>query len=67
MLFRSGLEDQLNPAGEYFGASRIFRTIQKHCEDSPKALVDALFRGLDKWADGRPLTDDQTVVAMKVI
>ena len=48
------------------GRGRISRAVQKHCALPPKKLVDALFQELDQYMSGTPITDDQTLIAVKV-
>ncbi len=66
LLYSDGLQDQQNPAGEEYGNSRIFKSLRKHCAGPPKSIVDAVFADLDAFSDGRPMNDDQTMVAIKV-
>jgi phosphoserine phosphatase RsbU/P len=66
LLYSDGLEDQLNSAGEDFGEARLFKTLRSHCRNPPQAIVDGIFAELDAFAEGGSLTDDQTMVLMKV-
>ena len=66
LLHSDGVEDQVNAAGEEFGAQRVFRTLHAHCGKPPQAIVHGIFAELDRFAEGAPLTDDQTMVALKV-
>jgi sigma-B regulation protein RsbU (phosphoserine phosphatase) len=67
LLFSDGVEDQLNSKEEHFGHSRIQRLLTKHDAETPRVIVDQFFTELDEFRGGVVLTDDQTVVAMKVI
>jgi sigma-B regulation protein RsbU (phosphoserine phosphatase) len=67
LLFSDGVEDQLNSKEEHFGRSRVRRLLTKHDGETPFAIVDHLFAELDEFRDGVIITDDQTVVTMKVI
>jgi phosphoserine phosphatase RsbU/P len=66
LLYSDGLEDQLNSAGEDFGEARLFKTLRAHCGKPPQAIVDGIFAELDAFAEGGSLTDDQTMVVLKV-
>ncbi|HZT37481.1 MAG TPA: SpoIIE family protein phosphatase [Bryobacteraceae bacterium] len=66
LLYSDGIEDQLNAAGEEFGRGRIARAVQKYCALPPRKLVDALFQELDQYMAGAPITDDQTLIALRV-
>ena len=66
VFYSDGVEDQLNPAGEDFGRGRLIRALKKHCAMGPQALVDEIFGELDTWMDSAPITDDQTIIAVRV-
>ena len=66
VFYSDGVEDQLNPAGEDFGRGRLIRALKKHCAMGPQALVDEIFGELDAWMDSAPITDDQTIIAVRV-
>jgi sigma-B regulation protein RsbU (phosphoserine phosphatase) len=67
LLFSDGVEDQLNSKEEHFGGSQVQRLLTRHDGESPLAIVNRIFAELDEFRDGVALTDDQTVVTMKVI
>ena len=67
LLFSDGVEDQLNANEEHFGRPRVQRLLIKHDAETPRAIVDQIFTDLDEFRDSVALTDDQTVVTMKVI
>jgi sigma-B regulation protein RsbU (phosphoserine phosphatase) len=66
LFFSDGVEDQLNAKEEDFTRGRVTRLLKKHGTDSPKTLADAIFNDLDTFRDGTAITDDQTVVVIKV-
>jgi sigma-B regulation protein RsbU (phosphoserine phosphatase) len=66
LLFSDGIEDQLNSSGDEFGRGRISRAVQKYCALPPRKLVDALFQELDQYMAGTPITDDQTLIGLRV-
>ena len=67
LLFSDGVEDQLNANEEHFGRPRVQRLLTKHDGETPRAIVDQIFADLDVFRESVALTDDQTVVTMKVI
>ncbi len=67
LLFSDGVEDQLNAQDEHFGRTRVQRLLTKHDAETPRKIVDQIFADLDEFRDSVILTDDQTVVTMKVI
>ena len=66
LFFSDGVEDQLNAKEEDFTRARVARLLKKHGTGSPKALADAIFTDIDAFRDGTSITDDQTVVVIKV-
>jgi phosphoserine phosphatase RsbU/P len=66
LFFSDGVEDQLNAKEEDFTRGRVTRLLKKYGTDSPKTLADAIFADLDTFRDDTPITDDQTVVVIKV-
>jgi len=66
LLFSDGVEDQLNSEDNHFGSARVQRLLTQHDTAAPHAIVDQIFRELDEFRDGVALTDDQTVVTMRV-
>jgi len=66
LLFSDGVADQLNPKGAEYSRARVMRMLKKHGAESSKTIADAFFADLDVYREGTPITDDQTVVVMKV-
>ncbi|MGH9630025.1 MAG: PP2C family protein-serine/threonine phosphatase, partial [Bryobacteraceae bacterium] len=66
LLYSDGVPDQLNMADEDYGGTRLFRVLKENCDERPKKILDAIFADLDRFADGRATTDDQTMIAIKV-
>jgi sigma-B regulation protein RsbU (phosphoserine phosphatase) len=66
LLYSDGVEDQLNPRGEDFGPGRLARTVKRHCMLTPQKLVDQIFADLDAYMEDTPITDDQTIIAVRV-
>jgi sigma-B regulation protein RsbU (phosphoserine phosphatase) len=66
LFFSDGVEDQLNENGEDFSRARINRLLKRHGAEQPQAIVDAIFVELDAFRAATPITDDQTVVVLRV-
>ena len=67
LFYSDGVEDQLNAQEEEYSRARLTRLLQRHCEDAPKTVVDAIFQELDAFRDGTAITDDQTVLVVNVL
>jgi phosphoserine phosphatase RsbU/P len=67
LLYSDGVQDQLNEHEKHFGKTRIQEILKKHGSESAQAVADAVIAELDAFREGVPITDDQTVVVMKVL
>jgi sigma-B regulation protein RsbU (phosphoserine phosphatase) len=66
LLCSDGVLDQVNAEGEEFGASRTYKLLRSVCTLPPKQIVEAVFAALDKHRQDVWLTDDQSVIAIRV-
>ncbi len=66
LLYSDGVEDQLNAKGEDYSRARVQKLLLKRGSQSPKCIAGAIFADLDAWRDDTPITDDQSVVVMRV-
>jgi sigma-B regulation protein RsbU (phosphoserine phosphatase) len=66
LLYSDGIADQVNAAGGEFGEARLFSTLRNHCGQPAQAIVNGIFAELDRFSEGAALTDDQTMVVLKV-
>jgi phosphoserine phosphatase RsbU/P len=66
LFFSDGVEDQLNAREEDYSRLRVIRMLKKHGAESPAAFAKAIFADLDTFREGTPITDDQSIVVMRV-
>jgi sigma-B regulation protein RsbU (phosphoserine phosphatase) len=66
VLYSDGITDQTDSQGEEYGRKRLLDLLRTVCNESPGAVVDAIFADLDRFADIAPAFDDQTLLAFKV-
>lgn len=66
LLYSDGVEDQLAAKDEY-GRERVINILLSHCKDKPQHVTDAIFEDIDIFRGTTPLTDDQTVIALRVL
>ena len=67
LLFMSdGLPEMLNPEDEMLDYPRTKELFEEVADQSPKAIIDHLFKASTSWADGEPQADDITLVVIKV-
>lgn len=71
VLYSDGVQDQHAPhehheeAREY-GTQRLEKLLLKLRGEPVAEIVGAIFRDLDEWAAGSPITDDQSVIVIRV-
>ena len=67
LVFHSdGLSEAVNVEGQFFGTERIRKLIEQHHEVSATELADILLHEVDWFTQSAPLTDDRTLVVLKV-
>jgi phosphoserine phosphatase RsbU/P len=66
LFYSDGIEDQLNTKEEEYTRARIARLLKKNGHESPKVISDAIFTDLDQFRDDAPITDDQSIVVLRV-
>lgn len=66
ILYSDGVEDQMNGGHEY-GRERLKRVIVSNCGASPQRMASRIFEDIDAFRGATPLTDDQTVIALRVL
>jgi sigma-B regulation protein RsbU (phosphoserine phosphatase) len=67
LLYSDGIEDQLRDKNEDFGRNRLNETVLGHCGLPVKDLVQRIFDDLDGFRGATALTDDQTIMALRVL
>lgn len=65
LIYTDALSEARNPAGEMLQPQGLLRLAQRLPVDSPAAAGQALLHAVETFRAGRPLHDDQTVVALK--
>jgi sigma-B regulation protein RsbU (phosphoserine phosphatase) len=66
LFYSDGVEDQLYERQEY-GRARLERLIVQNCGKSPDEIAQTVFDDIDEFRGTTPLTDDQTVIALRVL
>jgi phosphoserine phosphatase RsbU/P len=66
VLYSDGITDQPNPREEDYDRRRLSRSLRRLCGRSPKEVADGILADLDKFTDGAPVHDDQTLIVLKV-
>jgi sigma-B regulation protein RsbU (phosphoserine phosphatase) len=67
VVFHSdGIAETANKEGQFFGTTRIRKLIEDHSTLSAADLADRILREVDWFCDSAPLSDDRTLVVMKI-
>jgi phosphoserine phosphatase RsbU/P len=67
LVFHSdGIAETSNREGQFFGTQRLQKLIEQHHEHNAEELADMLLREVDWFSHSAPLSDDRTLVVMKV-
>jgi sigma-B regulation protein RsbU (phosphoserine phosphatase) len=67
VVFHSdGLAETSNSEGQFFGTERLRKLIEKHHEAGAAEIADMALQEVDWFAEGAPLSDDRTLVVLKV-
>lgn len=67
LLYSDGIEDQLGAGDKDFGHDRLEKRLKKSWSLPPQDLVQAIVNDIDRFRGSNPLTDDQTLIAFKVL
>ena len=80
ILYSDGVEDQLGPdAGslsevdasvldlETYGRQRLEKIVMQNQKKKPQEIAEKIFTDIDAFRASTPLTDDQTVVALRIL
>jgi sigma-B regulation protein RsbU (phosphoserine phosphatase) len=66
LLYSDGITDQLNRAGDEYGRTRLKSLLRKAGKLTPEEIADRILEDFDKFTDGAPAFDDQTLIVVKV-
>ena len=67
LVFHSdGIAETANSEGQFFGTTRLMRLIEQNHEQTATELADLVLREVDWFTQSAPLSDDRTLVVLKV-
>jgi len=67
LVFHSdGIAETANAEGQFFGTTRLMRLIEQHHERTAAEIADLVLREVDWFTQNAPLSDDRTLVVLKV-
>ena len=67
LVFHSdGIAETANSEGQLFGTTRLRKLIEQYHERTAPEIADLVLRDVDWFASSAPLSDDRTLVVLKV-
>ena len=67
LVFHSdGIAETTNSEGQFFGMTRLRKLIEQHHELTAAEIADLVLREVDWFTQSAPLSDDRTLVVLKV-
>ncbi|MCU1342852.1 MAG: serine phosphatase [Candidatus Acidoferrum typicum] len=66
VFYSDGLTEASNREGKFFGSSRLIAVLEKHTQLSSSDLADRMLEEVQEFTEGGAITDDRTLVVMKV-
>jgi phosphoserine phosphatase RsbU/P len=67
LVFHSdGIAETANSEGQFFGTTRLIRLIEQHHERPAAEIADLVLREVDWFTQNASLSDDRTLVVLKV-
>ncbi len=66
LLYTDGIIEAQNAAEEFFGIDRLCKTLNLMRDDTPDAIISALFENLDEFLQEALPKDDITLVVLKL-
>jgi serine phosphatase RsbU (regulator of sigma subunit) len=60
------VEDQQNPAGDYYGRRQVARLLKEIWREPAKGIRNAILKDLERFSEGAGRDDDQTLMVLKV-
>jgi phosphoserine phosphatase RsbU/P len=67
LVFHSdGIAETANVEGQFFGTERLRKLIEQHHDLNAASLADRILGEVDLFTDNAPLSDDRTLVILKV-
>jgi sigma-B regulation protein RsbU (phosphoserine phosphatase) len=67
VIFHSdGIAEAMNSEGQFFGTERLRKLVETHHQLTATQLSDLILREVDWFSQSAPLSDDRTLVVLKV-
>ena len=67
LLYTDGITEAENPAEEQFGSGRLSELLVQCADLHAEEIIRNIRQGLEVFTEGRPLQDDTTFIALKIL
>ena len=67
VLYTDGITEAENDYGQEFGYERLAEVVLSTAKSSVKEIVEAILCAVESFSNGKPLADDTTILACKVV
>ena len=67
LLYTDGLIEADNTEGNRWGERRLLKSLTKNGQGTPEQIIESVFQDFKSHIQDKPVSDDITVVAMKVV
>jgi sigma-B regulation protein RsbU (phosphoserine phosphatase) len=66
LMYTDGVTEAQNAAGELFGEQRLCQILAENHDEQPDLLIDLILEKVSAFTDSQPLTDDVSIVLIRV-
>jgi sigma-B regulation protein RsbU (phosphoserine phosphatase) len=66
LLYTDGVTEASSLDGELFGIERLAQILAANHEESLQDIIEHIYREVISFSDSRPLSDDVTMVALRI-
>jgi sigma-B regulation protein RsbU (phosphoserine phosphatase) len=65
VLYSDGITEAQCPSGDDYQEERLVYSLRERIEDGPEAMAEGVIRDIARFREGRPASDDMTVMAVR--
>ena len=62
LMYTDGITERFSMDGKTYGEKRLLRQLEDKENSQPQELIEAVMKGVDAFANGRPADDDQALL-----
>lgn len=67
VFYTDGITEAANPEGEFFGSSRLEKTVAEHAQSSVEDLAQCIFESVTTFTAGSYQADDMTLMLLRYV